>query len=203
MTRDDAARLAFEDDVRRLVGRTLKGVQYWDVHNYSDASRVWDFGNWHHAVMGVELMTDTGPFTVTWTNRFFPYGVEVFNQEITEHLVLSDEGPEGWDAAESSRWTDLMGHEVLAVETFWEHLEVGPAIRQSDNVEVSPAEDFDVPVALRLQLQGGDVWFVAGVVQWPNVDDVFVMGDEILVVFEPEKLVAMGFPVGTFTGSPA
>jgi len=44
----------------------------------SDELNTWDYGDWHHAVMGVDLLTDRGPSCVLWTSTFHPYGVEVF-----------------------------------------------------------------------------------------------------------------------------
>jgi hypothetical protein len=32
------------------------------------------YGDWHHAVRGVQLVTDAGAPTVTWANTFHPYG---------------------------------------------------------------------------------------------------------------------------------
>lgn len=198
----DEARASFERDARRLVGRTVKGVRYWDVHNFSDEPRVWDYGVWHHAVMGVELETERYPFTITWTNRFYPYGVEVFEEPISRHLLLGENGPEGWDASASDRWQALLGVKVQGVEVHWERIDLGPAVRLSDGAQVGPAESHDVPVAMRLDLGQDLVWFVAGIPQWPDMDKVFVMGDEIMVVFEPEKLVGMGFPSNDFSAAP-
>lgn len=42
----------------------------------------WDYGDWHHAVIGVQLSTDAGPVTLMWSNTFHPYGVEVFDDPI-------------------------------------------------------------------------------------------------------------------------
>jgi hypothetical protein len=52
--------------------------------------------------MGVQLATDAGP--VTWTNTFFPYGVEVFADPIERHLVLGEAGPERVGPNGESRW---------------------------------------------------------------------------------------------------
>jgi hypothetical protein len=84
----------FEAKVQSLVGRRIVAVDYWDIHNFGSEPAVWDYDDWHHAVMGVQLTTDTGPVTVTWTNTFYPYGAEVFDDPIERHLVLSETGPE-------------------------------------------------------------------------------------------------------------
>jgi hypothetical protein len=44
--------------------------------------------------MAVQLGTDRGPVTLTWTSTFFPYGVEVFHEPIEAHLVRGEAGPE-------------------------------------------------------------------------------------------------------------
>ena len=76
------ARAAFEGKVSALEGLRIQAVDYWDVHDLGPEPARWDYGDWHHAVMGVQLVTDAGPMTVTWTNTFFPYGVEVFADPI-------------------------------------------------------------------------------------------------------------------------
>jgi hypothetical protein len=63
-------RTRYEQKTADLVGRRLIEVRYWDVHSFSDKPRVWDYGDWHHAVMGVELGTDQGVASVTWTDAF-------------------------------------------------------------------------------------------------------------------------------------
>lgn len=62
------ARARFEAKVLNLVGRRVLAVDYWDIHNFSSETARWDYGDWHHAVMGVQLSTDAGAITVTWTS---------------------------------------------------------------------------------------------------------------------------------------
>jgi hypothetical protein len=61
----DDARARFEAKLHALRGRRLTAVDYWDVHNCGTEPMRWDYGDWHHAVMGVEFSTDQGPVTVT------------------------------------------------------------------------------------------------------------------------------------------
>ncbi|BCB75019.1 hypothetical protein GCM10022251_75840 [Phytohabitans flavus] len=95
----------------------------------------WDYGDWHHAVMGVQLGTDQGPATVTWTDTFFPYGVEVFHAPIENHLALgADAGPEqvGPRADGDSPWAKHLGSQVLGTASHWDRLEMPtPATRHS------------------------------------------------------------------------
>jgi hypothetical protein len=67
----EGPRDSFERQVDALVRRRVTGVDYWDLHNYGPEPARWDYGDWHRAVMGVQLRTDAGSVTVTWTNRFF------------------------------------------------------------------------------------------------------------------------------------
>ncbi|WP_208635277.1 hypothetical protein [Micromonospora chalcea] len=64
----DGLRGRFEGALRDLRGRRLTSVDYWDVHNFGPKRAPWDYGDWHHAVMGVQLGTDLGAVTVTWTD---------------------------------------------------------------------------------------------------------------------------------------
>ena len=196
-----AARQEFERRTAELVGRRIAAVEYWDIHNHGDEPRKWDYGDWHHAVMGVELVTDAGPRSVLWTNTFYPYGVEVFADPIERHLRLGPDSSEGWRAGGHPLWQARADQRVEATSTFWERIEVGPGTL-SDGTVVSPPESHDVPVALRLDFSAGPVWFVAGMPVYPDVERVFVSGDEIMVVFSSAKMRMIGFPDGDFIGQP-
>ena len=79
-------------------------IRYWDVRNFAGNSRTGDYGDWHHAVLGVEILTDCGPSCVQWTSAFELYGVEVFQTSMPERILGGESGPEAWDASESDRW---------------------------------------------------------------------------------------------------
>jgi hypothetical protein len=124
---DPDARATFDRKVHALEGVRIHAVDYWDIHNYGAEPARWDYGDWHHAVMGVELSTDAGPVTVTWTSTFYPYGVEVFAEPIERHLVLGEDGPERIGPDGESRWTGILDTPVLRATTSWERIELGPA----------------------------------------------------------------------------
>jgi hypothetical protein len=185
-------RAVFETKVEALRGRRPLSVDYWDVHNFGQEPARWDYGDWHHAVMGVQLTTEAGPVTVTWTNTFHPYGVEVFHEPIELHLVLGDDGPERVGPDGEGRWTPFLATQIRSTAIAWERLEIGPA-RLADGTIVEPAKSVDVPTALRLDFDAGAVWFVAAIPQPPNMHRVFLPGDEIMVVFAREKMRDMGY----------
>jgi hypothetical protein len=192
-----SARDDFDRTMTGLAGIRIEDIAYWDIHNFSDLPREWDFGDWHHAVMGVELKTSAGPVSVLWTNTFFPYGVEVFREPITDFLNVRDEGPERWTVTGSSEWGSRVGQPILSVETHWETLEIGPAPDSTERT-AAPAETVELPVALRLDFPAGPVWFVVGVPT--DGGGVFIPGDEIMVVFTSEAMLRLGFPTGSFIG---
>jgi hypothetical protein len=190
----DGPRARFEAKLSDLRGRRLTAVDYWDVHNFGPEPARWDYGDWHHAVMGVQLTTDLGPATVTWTSTFYPYGVEVFHDRIEDHLVLGEAGPErvGPDADSASPWAQHLGSLIRGTASHWERLELGPS-RRADGSIVGPAHTADLPTALRIDFHAGAVWFVAAIPQPPEMQRVFTPGDEIMVVFSHEKMRNMGF----------
>ncbi len=177
-------------------------VGYWDVYNFGPEPASWDYGDWHHAVLGVQLGTDLGPVTVTWTNTFSPYGVEVFHEPIGRHLVLGEFGPErvGPDVNGGSPWAPLLGSRVRGTACRWEPFQIGPSWQADGSIGV-PAHTVDVPVALRLDFAACSVWFVAGIPQLPDPRRVFIPGDEIMVVFSAEKMRDMGFDDPAFLGT--
>lgn len=193
------ARAIFEAKVQSLVGRRILAVDYRDIHNFSSEPARWDYGNWHHAVMGVQFSTDAGPITVTWTNTFHPYGVEVFDDPIERHLVLGEAGPERIGPDGDSRWTSFLESPVRHAMTWWDRLELGPTTLLSTGEVVEPARAVDVPTAIRLDFDAGPVWLVAAIPQAPSMEDVFIPGDEIMVVFATEKIRDMGYDDPGFT----
>ncbi|RSN24240.1 hypothetical protein DMC63_06770 [Streptomyces sp. WAC 05977] len=192
-------RARFEARLSGLQGRRLLAVDYWDVHNFSSEPARWDYGSWHHAVMGVGLCTDVGPATITWTDTFYSYGVEVLDGRIEDTLILGADGPErvGHDAGSGSPWDRYLRTPIRDTAAHWERVELGPS-RRADGTVVEPASAVDVPLALRLDFIEGKVWFVAAMPEPPEGQRVFVGGDEIMVVFSREKMRDMGFNDITF-----
>lgn len=189
-------RIQYDSKAAALAGRRVLEVRYWDIHNFADEPGTWDYGDWHHAVMGVELLTDRGPSCVLWTSTFFPYGVEVFQTPMSEHIADGECGPQPWDATGSDRWRGRLDSPAANVQTFWERFTAGPA--HAGNVRVPDPYEVDVPVALRISFAAGPVWMVAGIPQYPEMQEVLVPGDEIMVVFTAERMRQIGFPDSGF-----
>ncbi|MGQ0845582.1 MAG: hypothetical protein ACT4QF_15780 [Sporichthyaceae bacterium] len=147
--------------------------------------------------MGVGFVLDNGPACVLWTDTFFPYGVEVFRDPLSDHLSDGPEGPEAWEVTDHRMWAGRIGRPITGASAFWETLEIGPGVT-ADGRQVSDAHVEELPVALRLDFEAGPVWLAAACVEYPNVDDVFIPGDEIVVAFTREKMQQMGFPEGEF-----
>ncbi|MFG1673247.1 hypothetical protein [Micromonospora sp. NPDC049282] len=197
MTNDDGdVRASFDRRVNSLRRRRVLSVDYWDLHGVGPEPD-WDFGDCHHAVMGAQLTTDAGPVTVTWTATFYPYGVEVFLEPITRHL--DEDGTQRVEPGADSRWKALLEQPVREARVSWDRFTIGPTMRLNGEV-ISPPYDVVVPTALRLDFDGGPVWFVACTPQFQKPDDVFIPGDEIVVVFAASKMRQIGYSDPTFTG---
>ena len=148
-----------------------------------------------------EVGDGRGPSCVRWTSTFFPYGVEVLHMPMSEQIVGGEEGPESWDVSRAARWQGKIGSPVAEVRTFWQCLAIGPGYVRG--VRVAEPCEIDVPVALRIDFAGGRVWMVAGIPREPVMRDVFMPGDEIIVVFTAERMRQIGFPdSGFLTVSP-
>ena len=193
------AREAFTSKVQALEGLRIQAVDYWDIHNFGPEPARWDYGDWHQAVMGAQLSTDAGPVTVTWTNTFHPYGVEVFADPIERHLVLGEADPERIGPDVPSRWAPFLDSPIRKATTWWDQIGLGPSTLQSGEV-VALARVVDVPTAIRLDFEAGHIWFLThrAIPQPPAMEGVFIPGDEIMVVFPSEKLRDMGFEDPSF-----
>lgn len=53
-------------------------------------------------------------------------------------------------------------------------------------------------MALRIDFAAGPVWMVAGIPREPELQAVFVPGDEIMVVFTADRMRQIGFPDSGF-----
>jgi hypothetical protein len=51
---------------------------------------------------------------------------------------------------------------------------------------------------MRIDFAAGPVWIVAGIPQAPEMQQVFVPGDEIMVVFTADRMRRIGFPDSDF-----
>jgi hypothetical protein len=201
VTEDEADRRArFEAAVNSLKGLRVSSVDYWDVHNFSSEPVRWDYGEWHHAVLGAELTTSAGPRTVTWTNRFHPYGIEVLPGAIENYLNMGEFGPQRVGPDDAEIWSRLIQSPIRSTATWWEQIEVGPSVTAGTGQIVAPGRVVDVPAAIRLDFDTGCVWFVAAMPQWPSLDEVFLFGDEVMVVFTSAKMRSIGFPESAFVG---
>ena len=94
------------------------------------------------------------------------------------------------------RWRGRLRSPVMDVQTFWEQLAVGLA--PADSARVADSYTVDVPVALRIDFAAGPAWTVAGIPKAPEMQEVFVPGDEIMVVFSAERMRQFGFPDSDF-----
>jgi hypothetical protein len=199
-----AGRQAFEQQVGEMVGKRIWTVRYWDVHNYSASPREWDYGEWHHAVMGVELDVESEFRFITWGSRFFSYGVEVWPGPASDHLIVgAADGPEGWPVEHHARWLPLIGSPIRRATVLWERVDVGAGYRLGDGAQVSEPTSYQVPVSLRLDFVAGPMWFVVGIPGDDDLQKTFMMGDEIMVVFSREAMLKIGFPDVDFLGAGA
>lgn len=189
---DVLGRQQYDKQTAALVGQTLLRVRYWDLYNFSAEPRSWDYDDWHHAVMGVELQTSVGTFSVVLTSAFYSYGVEVFHQPISDHLVLGPEGPEGWEVGAAARWRGLIGTTIRAATTLWAPLEVGPATL-ADGTVVGGSESYEVPVALRLDFLTAPVWMIAAMPTSLDPERFSFLADELVVVFTADRMRSLGF----------
>ncbi|MEV6924702.1 hypothetical protein AB0M46_09355 [Dactylosporangium sp. NPDC051485] len=168
----------------------MLSIDYWDVLCLG-LDPEWDFGDWHHAVLGAQLTTDSGPVTVTCTATFDPCGVEVLLEPIARHL--QEGGSQRVGPGADSRWKAFLGQPVRDARVRWDRFTIGPTTRSNGAVV-----DADIPTALRLDFDGGPVWFVAGTPQFREPYNVFIPGDQIVVVFAASKMRQMGYVDPTF-----
>ncbi|MFT4263530.1 MAG: hypothetical protein QM572_09125 [Nocardioides sp.] len=164
-----SVRAAFEATVQRLVGLQVLSVDYRDLDPLDGELEHWDHGDWHNAVMGIELHTSEGTRTVTWGSTFECYGIEIIEGELGEDLCRN--GPEG-----DSFWSRAAGQRIEAATIGWQRWKVGA----SSWGPIRRWSDVDVPIALRLDFAAGPVWLLVAVPE--ESGGASVGGDEMMVV---------------------
>ena len=173
---------AFEHAVDGLVGLRLLGVAYADVAALGPEPRVWDHEDWHHAVLGVELVTDAGTRAITWAWTFGCHGVEVFDRlPLAAPAPGAEGGPETWSVSAHPRWAGRLGATVTSAAAVW-----GPPAGERSAA--------DVPLALRVEVGGGPVWFVAATSGAPG-EAVDLGADEVVLLFTDEDAARLGLPL--------
>lgn len=198
------ARARYEHVCAELVGRRISQVTYWHLHGFGNGPPEWDFGDWHHAEVEVELLTDAGPYTVTWTPTFDDYGIEILREPAFSASQLSTEQPPEFTRAEGHpRWLQLLSSPVREAAIYWETVTRYPTVSFRDGVPVvENREDVrSVPFAQRLDFDDGPVWMLAAIPPTTSDDQPFMGADEVLVVFTAERMLRFGFPDGAFVRS--
>jgi hypothetical protein len=181
---DAENRSEIEATIAGLVGRRIDSIAYWGLPPFDDGvQEPWDYGTWHHAVMGVEFGTDRGPVSLLGTDTFWLRGVEPFLCPAAE--LLSKECVRH-DVTTVERWNIAREGPIRAASIHWERF-------RPENPWPSTASPYDVPVGFRLDFDSGSLWMVPVVPMSLGRSDVFIPGDELMVIFEPVRLREIGF----------
>jgi hypothetical protein len=172
---DTEAHRAVVDSMR---GRRVIQVSYYGLYLQSEDPTAWDFGEWHHPLMGVELILEPDePYSIVWGSTFFKHDLEVFRDPMTKHHIGigEPEGPPVHDVSGHHAWAPLLAEPLIDVQVIW--------------LEDHPDQTARIPVAVRLHFPAGDAWLVAAVPLSPDPNpDFLVTGDEVIVAFAADFL---------------
>jgi hypothetical protein len=164
-----------------LVGRRLTSVVHYGLRYAPQHGVQWDFDQWHHPEMGVELVLDDGSvYSAVWGDAFGHFDLELVCEPMRNLLVGVGEpdGPRVWEVTTHPRWAALLGEPIRDAQLVW----------NDDAVDEGP-----VPVAVRLRFSQGDVWLVAGEpVDWPPAGRFYLAMDEVLVIFTRDLAGRLG-----------
>jgi len=180
------AQLEMDRTARMLAGRRISAVIYWGLGLHGQA-HVWDFGDWHLPVMGVELRLDDGTsYSVVWGSEFGHFGLELYASPMTDHVAVldaDDGGPNHWTVTGHPQWASLLGDPIVDARLVWAE---GYADRH-DAVEPVVA-----PLALRVDFPDGRVRIIAAMER--SEDHWWHGADEVVVAFTDEFAARIGYP---------
>lgn len=181
---DDERRLAAEPlklTVASLISQRIAAVMYAALTGGADGHEpeAWDHGDWHEPTMGCQVTTDAGAqFTLIWNHTFGCYGLEVFEQPLTDFLVDVGEPwfPHAFAVDDHQRWAPLIGREIIDAEMSWIEFEAFEPRPLWIRLDFAPTEQ-DPPGR-----PGRDsVWIAAGCSRGQE----FALGsDDVMVVFD-------------------
>lgn len=157
--------------VMALRGKRLTGVFYYGLPG--DGAHDCDYGDWHHAVMGVEFYAGSERFSLVWANSFGEYGAELYEGPMSRHVFNIGEpgGATRWDMTDHDQWRMRLNDPVEDVAICWTRAD-------------PPSSQLTAwPAAIRLCFPTGNVWLIAAMPQWPAMREVLWPGDEIVVGF--------------------
>lgn len=169
--------MEYERTAALLRGRRIQRVLYYPLMGGEDGYEVedWDFGPWHQPTMGVELLTDDGAcFSAVWGCSFDHYGLEVFPEPMTAHLVRIEEpyGSALVEVTDHPRWSSLVGRKLTRVDIAWSE---------------DPTGSIRVPDAIRFCSRERSVWIAAGTsADWPPGETYHLGTDDVMVIFTAE-----------------
>lgn len=168
-----------------LRGRSISMIRYCDVSAPTDDE--WDHGVWHHAVIGVELIADNEPFTITWDNTVgWWYSAELSASPMTRHVrsIGEPDGVHVWEVTKHPRWATLIDQPISAVCLQWQEWHF---VESDDPVRY--------PATTRLDFPGGSVWFFAAMPWRAEEPDVLLWpADEVVVSFDRSFVEGHGLP---------
>ncbi|MFF4779285.1 hypothetical protein ACFY05_41360 [Microtetraspora fusca] len=177
--------LEYERTVALLRGRRIERVIYYPLMGGEDGCEVedWDFGPWHQPTMGVELLTGDGArFSAVWGSSFDHYGLELFPEPMTDHLLGIGEpgGSAQVDVTDHVRWSTLVGGKLTSVDIAWAE---------------GPKHGIRVPDAIRLCSRERAVWIAVGrPADYPPGAAYYLGTDDVMVVFTTEFAAKVGIP---------
>jgi hypothetical protein len=173
----------YEAVAGQLVGRRIGKATYYGLHDYNERTEDWDYGDWHHPVMGVELtMMDAEVYSAVWGSSFTHYGLEIFPSPMSAHLrnVGEPDGPPRWDVTTHPRWVNLARRPIVGAQILWDEAigDLGPV---------------QCPTAVRLDFSTGSAWLIAAAPVWPGPESFWVGSDEVIVGFSKDfaKILAL------------
>lgn len=194
----NAERADYEANARRLIGHHITAV---DTGAFIISVPTSARGTAETGITRSRVSNSTpraGRAVCCGPTPSFPMGLKCSSSRSLTTCCWASRAPRAGQRITTHTGQARLGSPIRDVTVWWTELNLGPATRSNGGV-VEPARVVRVPVALRFDFEVGPVWFVAGIPAWPDMREVFIPGDEIMIVFTGRRMVELGFPAGRFT----
>lgn len=98
-----------------LVGRTLRGVRYFDTPCFGDSIPEWPSDGPHGAGHGVDLLLDDGCVAITWGKQYTAWNLTALPFSLVDFLLSARFEM----VNEKEPWSSLIDSEITGAQVHW------------------------------------------------------------------------------------
>jgi hypothetical protein len=163
------SRIEYEAEAKRLVGKRLCAVSYFEI-NYESGKPFYETEGFpgHLLDFGCDLRAEDGSvWGVIWDGEYFQHGVGVLSESLRAHVLAA----KSWDVSDDAHWKSHIGKLIVSVNVYWNWVQYEGSNRRY------------YPQDLGVEFEGGDVVYFSASQYCRESDTLQGISDDIAVLF--------------------